>query len=276
MYYNITERKEGVMKLLKNELGTVYYEVYGPENAPAVMFFHGVAMDHQSFKTQVEALKENYRVIVWDMPFHGKSSAIDKDISFSEASADFIMKIMDVLNISKAVMVGLSLGSFVIQKAAHKYPERVTALVHISGGTLYPKYNSLLKVLKPFMYLLKLYPDRLLNNAFAKHKALTKDTQDYLIETIQRTGKDVTIHMINEMLEDMVEGLPEHPKQPMLIIYGDHDISFIKNMSVKWHADRPESQLKMVENAHHIVNQDKPEELNKILLDFLKERQNVE
>lgn len=87
------------------------------ENAPAVVFFHGVAMDHRSFKRQVEALKENYRVIVWDMPFHGKSSAIDKNVSFSEASADFIMGIMDVLNIRKAVMAGLSLGSFVIQKA---------------------------------------------------------------------------------------------------------------------------------------------------------------
>ncbi|UNC92093.1 alpha/beta fold hydrolase [Candidatus Contubernalis alkaliaceticus] len=50
----------------------------------------------------------------------------------------------------------------------------------------------------------------------------------------------------------------------------------LKICLLKWYADRPESQLKMVENAHHIVNQDKPEELNKILLDFLKERQNVE
>ncbi len=56
---------------LENDVGTVYYEVNGPEEAPAVLFSHGVAMDHRTFETQVAALADRYRVIVWDMPYHG-------------------------------------------------------------------------------------------------------------------------------------------------------------------------------------------------------------
>ena len=65
----------------KNDVGTVYYEVYGPENAPAVLFSHGVAMDHRTFESQIRALEERYRVIVWDMPYHGYSSPIDRNTS---------------------------------------------------------------------------------------------------------------------------------------------------------------------------------------------------
>ena len=254
----------------KNELGNVYYEVHGPENAPAVVFSHGVAMDHRTFERQVEALKDNFRVIVWDMPYHGKSSAIDEKLPFSKTAADFIMEILDTLNIQKAVMAGLSLGSLVAQQAAYKYPDRVAAAIHISGGPLYPKYPGLFRIFKPFMGLMKLYPTAMLNKAFAKHKTITEDTRAYLMETMSRTGKDTVIHLTKEMLQDMVDGLREQPKQPALIVYGDHDLAIIKNMSIKWHANQPGSKLQMVKNAHHIANQDNPEEINRILVNFLE------
>lgn len=255
--------------LYKNELGSVFYQVYGADDAPAIVLSHGVAMDHRTFAQQVEALKDDYRVVVWDMPYHGKSSSIDNSLRFSRTAVDFIIGLMDTLGIQAAVMAGQSLGSFVAQQAAHRYPDRVTATVHISGGSLYPKYPSALKVLKPLMPMLKLYPERLLANSFAKHKALRQDTRAYLVETVSATGTDALIHLTNEMLQDMVDGLPERPGQPMLIVYGDHDISFVRRMSTKWHAAEPASQLVKINDAHHILNQDNPEAFNLELLKYL-------
>jgi len=57
----------------ENKVGKVYYEVHGREEAPAIIFSHGSNMNHETFKTQAEALKDKYRVIIWDMPYHGKS-----------------------------------------------------------------------------------------------------------------------------------------------------------------------------------------------------------
>ena len=96
---------------MKNDAGTVYYEVYRPEEAPAVLFSHGVAMDHRTFETQVQALEDRYRVIVWDMPYHGRSSPIDKKLRFSTTATDFVIALLDELNIRQAVLAGLSLGS---------------------------------------------------------------------------------------------------------------------------------------------------------------------
>ncbi|MDR5658860.1 alpha/beta hydrolase [Serpentinicella sp. ANB-PHB4] len=255
----------------KNDIGSIYYEVHGPENAPVIVFSHGVTMDHQTFQEQVIALKDKYRVIVWDMPYHGKSSEINENLQFSTTAADFIIELLDALDISNAILAGLSLGSFVTQQAAYKYPERVVATIHLSGGSLYPKYSRWFKVLNPFFSLpISILPSRSLAKSFAKHKAITPHTIAYLEEGVHKTGKKSLIHLIKEMINDMVIGLPEPLKQPMLIIYGDHELGAIKKMNEKWHNNSLNSQISVIENAHHILNQDNPEECNKVLLDFLK------
>jgi len=82
---------------LENKSGKVYCEVYGRDDSPSIIFSHGVNMNHETFKAQAEVLQEKYRVIIWDMPYHGKSSPIDNKLPFSETAADFIADLMDYL-----------------------------------------------------------------------------------------------------------------------------------------------------------------------------------
>ncbi len=261
---------------LTNESGKVYYHFHGPEDAPTVVFSHGVAMDHRTFNDQVSALEKDYRVIVWDMPYHGRSWGIDRDLRFSKTAADFLIAILDELAIDQATLAGLSLGSLVTQEAAYRYPNRVNACVHISGGPLYPKYSPILIAMIPMITLsMKLYPFTPLKKAFAEHKALADETKAYLMETVSQTGKDMITHLTNEMVRDMVIGIPEPNTQPSLIVYGDHDIRFLRNMSIKWHQRQPNSQLVEIKNAHHILNQDNPAAFNAALLSFLAEIRNA-
>ncbi len=255
----------------ENDVGRVYYELAGPKGAPALVFCHGVSLNHETFNPQMDALKENYQVIVWDMPYHGMSSPIDNKLQFSIIAADFVVELLDECNIGDAVIVGQSLGSFVAQQAMHKYPERVKGTVHIGGVPLCPKFNALLKVFNPLIALsIYLFPSKPLYKAFAKHKALTEETRSYMEKTSTKAGKSVISHLTQEMLRDMTKGLPELLKEPQLLCYGDHDLGFIKKLSQKWHEKNPNSQLAVVENAHHIANQDNSEEFNKVLISFLE------
>jgi len=254
----------------ENNTGRVYYEAHGPENGPAVIFCHGVGMNHETFANQVAALEKTYRVITWDLPYHGKSSELDHRLAFSQTAADFVIGIMDALEIKKAVLIGQSLGSFVIQRAATKHPERVIATVHLGGGSLYPGYSPMLTALRPLLSLLKLWPDASLFKMFARHKALTPDTQSYLEKSASKTGKPVIVHLTKEMLDDMATGIAACLKQPILIMYGQQDAGFVRRLSTRWHAADPASELVIIENAHHIANQDNPEAFNKALLVFLE------
>ena len=258
-------------RFLEHALGKFYYQVDGPQDAPAIIFSHGVAMDHRTFDDQVEDLKASYRTITWDMPYHGRSGTIDKDLSFSKTAAELVLAIMDEMGIDQAFHAGLSLGSFVVQRFSSLYPDLVLGEIHISGGPLHPKFPAILKSMIPFTSLfMKLYPSKPMARTFAKHKALDPDTIKYLIETVENTGKDAITHLTNEMVRDMVAGVPEPSSKPNLVVYGDHDLSFIIKMSKAWHNRLPNSELAMVENAHHILNQDNPTEFNAVLIKFLE------
>jgi pimeloyl-ACP methyl ester carboxylesterase len=110
----------------------------------------------------------------------------------------------------------------------------------------------------------------LLAKSFAKHKSITPHTVKYLEEGVHHTGKEALIHLFKEMIRDMLTGIPETLKQPMLILYGDHEVGMLQRLQIKWHANTPNSQIVRVKNAHHITNQDNPEEVNKALLSFLE------
>ncbi len=255
---------------LENKLGKVYYEVYGRDDAPAIIFSHGVNMNHETFNVQVEALQEKYRVIIWDMPYHGKSSTIDNKLPFSETAADFISDLLDHLRIEKAVLAGLSLGSYVSQIAAHKYPEKVKATIHIGGGPLHPPVTPVIKIVNPLIGIfIKLYPSRVIFKAFANHRALKQETRAYMERVAAENGKKVMAHLTQELLRDMVRGLPKHTAEPKLLCHGDHEIAYIQKQMRGWHQESPKSQLEIIEDAHHIANQDNPEGTNRVLLDFL-------
>jgi 3-oxoadipate enol-lactonase len=254
----------------ENRLGKVYYEVYGREDAPALVFSHGINMNHETFKAQAETLQEKFRVIIWDMPYHGKSSPICNKLPFSETTADFIIELLDHLRIEKAVLAGLSLGSYVTQIAAHKYPERVKATIHIGGDPLHPPVTPLIKITNPLIGLfIKLYPSNKIFKAFASHRTLKPETRAYLERVAAENGKQVMAHLTQELMRDMVRGLPRHTGETKLLCHGDHEISLVQKQMNRWHKECPESQLVIIENAHHIANQDNPEKTNRVLIDFL-------
>ncbi len=255
----------------ENEKGKVYYEVHGEkDNAPVVLFSHGICMDHQTFVAQIDALKDRFKVIVWDMPYHGNSSPIDYKAPFTLTAADFIVELLDHTGTDSAILVGQSLGSFVTQQVVHKYPDRVMATVHIGGGSMYPGFTPLLKLFNPLISLfISLYPEKSVFKAFASHRALKPETRAYMEEVSARTGKKVLSHVTQELLRDMVKGIPQPSTEPMLLLHGDHEASFVKKLLRDMKKNNPNSHLEVVNDAHHIANQDNPEELNRMLLSFL-------
>lgn len=254
----------------ENSIGKVYYEVHGPEYAPALLFSHGICLNHETFLPQVEVLKNSYRVILWDLPYHGLSQGMDDNLPFTTTAADFIIELMDSLHVHDAVLVGQSLGSFVAQKAAYNHPNRIKATVHLGGTPLYPGINPVYQLMAPLLSLfIYLYPHKLLFRAFANHRALRPETKSYMETVASNTGKKVMAHITGQLLRDMARGLPRPSAEPKLLCYGDHENPLVQRMVRGWHKRAPESRLEIIEEAHHIANQDNPQAFNDRLIDFL-------
>ena len=108
---------------------TLHYGERGrPEGRPFVMT-HGLLWSSRMME-RAAALLADERVLLLDLHGHGKS---DKPIEAARYTwdefADDVVGLLDHLGIDRAVVGGLSLGANVTLATAHRYPDRVAAMV---------------------------------------------------------------------------------------------------------------------------------------------------
>lgn len=108
-------------------------------SGPAVIMLHGSgpgATGWSNFNSNIEALSQNYRVILLDFPGWGKSDEFDPDSGENRAASqvEAVRLLMDALGIEKAALVGNSMGGGACYAFAGRYPDRITHLVTMGAG----------------------------------------------------------------------------------------------------------------------------------------------
>ena len=90
---------------------------------PTVVFVHGAGLDHSWFGLQSRYFGYHGRnVLALDLPGHGRSEG--PALQTIEAMADWVSKVLDVLKVKKATVVGHSMGSLVALEFAARHPEQ--------------------------------------------------------------------------------------------------------------------------------------------------------
>lgn len=105
----------------------LYYED-SRGDGPAIIFSHGLYMDHEMFAPQIEALRDSWRCITWDERAHGSTVTSEDRFTYWDSAADLV-GLLDYLGIERAVLAGMSQGGYLSLRAALALPERVRALV---------------------------------------------------------------------------------------------------------------------------------------------------
>lgn len=110
---------------------------------PTVVFVHGAGLDHSSFGLQSRYFGYHGRnVLALDLPAHGRSEG--PPLRTIEEMADWVSQVLQVLTISKAAVVGHSMGSLVTLEFAARHPEQAERIALI--GVAFP-----MKVGAPFL-----------------------------------------------------------------------------------------------------------------------------
>ncbi len=129
----------------------IYYEDTAPGGTqPVIVFSHGFLMDRTMFPTQVEMLQGTYRCITWDQRGHGNTATNRLSPFDFYDSANDLSDLLASLNITEAVLVGMSQGGFLTLRCALTNPSLVRAMILIdteagvmSGATKTANMNLL-------------------------------------------------------------------------------------------------------------------------------------
>ena len=101
-------------------------------SGPAIVLVHGFSLDGRMWDEQVAALRDIATVVRLDLRGYGRSSDPAPGVAYAH-SAD-LLALLDHLNITSAVFVGLSMGGLVALHTALVAPQRVQGLVLLELG----------------------------------------------------------------------------------------------------------------------------------------------
>lgn len=121
------ELKKGKINIGQAQL---YYEEMG--QGEPVILIHGHSLNHNMWNSQFFELAKKYRTIHYDLRGYGYSSSQKEGEQFTHV--DDLIRFMDVLNIEKAHIIGLSLGGYIGTDMLGWYPERIMSAVLVSGN----------------------------------------------------------------------------------------------------------------------------------------------
>ncbi|MGA9492266.1 MAG: alpha/beta fold hydrolase [Mycobacterium sp.] len=130
-----------------------YLELHGERIAyrdagagEALLLIHGMAGSSATWRAVIPELAKRYRVVAPDLLGHGESDKPRGDYSLG-AFAAWLRDLLDELGISRATVIGQSLGGGVAMQFAYQHRDYCQRLVLISSGGLGPDLNWILRIL---------------------------------------------------------------------------------------------------------------------------------
>jgi pimeloyl-ACP methyl ester carboxylesterase len=109
------------------DLGDIQLDYWDRGEGPPVLGVMGFALDKRFWAAQIPALTAGNRFIAFDNRGTGRSSR-NAPTTIDEAATDAV-RLLDYLEIDKAVIFGQSMGGTIAQRVALDRPERVSALI---------------------------------------------------------------------------------------------------------------------------------------------------
>lgn len=237
---------------------------------PAVVFSHGLLMDHAMFAPQIKALRPHYRVIAWDERGHGQTNDAATPFSYYD-SADDLAALLDELQVEQAVFAGMSQGGYLSLRAALRHPARVRALI-LMDTQAGPEAAETLPVYEQLIHtwatqglsdeMAATIEHIILGNGYAqadrwkeKWKAVRPANLAQIFNTLASR-------------DDIRSQLPQITV-PTLVIHGDADAAIPLAAAEAMAAALPNARLQVIAGAGHAANLTHAEQVTPLIEQFL-------
>ena len=133
------------MRFLELHGDRVAYQDVGTGD-DALLLIHGMAGSSETWRAVLPQLSKKYRVIAPDLLGHGQSAKPRSDYSLG-AFAVLLRDLLGELGVTRATVIGQSLGGGVAMQFAYQHPDYCQRLALISSGGLGPDVGWTLRLL---------------------------------------------------------------------------------------------------------------------------------
>jgi len=251
----------------------IVYRVLG--EGPSVILLHPFPANHEFWLPVAEALGARYRMILPDLRGHGDSGVGEGPATMEKHAAD-IARVMDDAGITRASLIGVSIGGYALFEFWRRHRGRVAALglcntkapadsAEARNGRLQAANDALERGTEPFFQ--SMIP-RLLGKT-------TRETRPDLVEGALRMMRKMSPEDVAQVQRGMAERLDSVDtlktiNVSTLLVTGDEDILTGVNEAELMRQHISGSQLRVIAKAGHYSPWEQPEEVGKLLRQFLE------
>jgi 3-oxoadipate enol-lactonase len=250
----------------------LWVESSGRRDASVVLLSHSLGSSGIMWEPQLPALEASYTVLRMDTRGHGQSSAPPGPYTFQALARD-VIGLLDALDIRQVHFVGLSMGGMIGQALAIHHPRRLLSLTLCDTAASNPPgaaeiwrqriaqihREGLAGLLEPT--LARWFSPEFLQSA---PPIVEKIRLQFLATPV--AGYLGCCEAI--MALDFAAQLPVI-RVPTLIMVGEHDPGTPVSAAREIQAGIAGSLLEILAGARHLSNVERPQDFNRIVLDFL-------
>jgi pimeloyl-ACP methyl ester carboxylesterase len=255
----------------------IYYEIQGNEAAKeTLVFLNGLSQSTASWLLTTPYFKENYKIVLIDFIFQGKSDKTGDWRTFDQHASD-VISILNQLKVEKVIIIGLSYGSLVAQHMAVNFPEHISKLVLISTfahktpyfeaielswwrALEFGGYSLMLDIMLPSVLSENYFTNPLIPIDLMKQaRQESIDDKQALFKLMRATKEreDYRKKLVNITI-------------PTIVIQGEKDLLFPVHMAKEVSYSIPKSKLVIIPNAGHTLNLEAVPQMCKVIYDFIK------
>jgi len=252
----------------------MYYEVHG-KGDPLVLIA-GLGNDLNAWAFQTPEFAKKYRVIAFDNRGSGHTDAPDQPYSIRTMAED-TAGLLDALSIEKAHVLGISMGGYIAQELAIRYPGRVRSLILVttSVGPYLLKISILqawvrqaLRDMSPMTLFQIMLPFMFNDRSFESPGVL-----EMAVGTIaghSSTPPHILSRQMTACAEHDARDRISQVSAPTLVLAGKEDPFVPFSLSEELAASIPGAKLMVLEGAGHGFSASMAEKFNQVVMEFLE------
>ena len=259
---------------LDTRLNVVQTSTDRPET---VVLIHAVGYDLTYWDRQIEALREEYNVVAFDLPGHGASPGAPENGSFDHA-ATIVAELIEETSPRPVHLVGISFGGMIAQCTTLARPDLVRSLTLIGTASHFPE--EVQKGMRARAQTVRAGGMAAVVQS-SLERWFTSETRMQRPDIIDRVTKTLLADdpATHAAIWDVIATLDIHGRLseiqcPTLILVGERDPSTPPSIARELSEAIRGAKVTVIPDASHIVTAEKPTAVNDALKAFLKQCHN--
>jgi pimeloyl-ACP methyl ester carboxylesterase len=251
------------------------YELFGDKGEPVVVLIRGTGASGSRWMPQVEAYRDEFRVLIFDNRGVGESDTPPGPYTVAEMAADTVA-LLDALDIDRCHVSGSSLGGAIGCHIAIEQPERVLSLQLHSSWLATHGYTAFsLGLLKRFLVVggVDFYYEAVLPLLFSP--TFMSQEHDRLMGILEHMKAhsatyDGLLGQLEASLSHDLRSRADEVVAPTLVTVGELDYLLPVAASAELQQAIPGAELYVFAGGPHLVTMETPELFNEITLNWLR------